>query len=544
MSEVGKLGRVILVGAGPGDPDLITIRGAKALARADVVLYDELATGDLLDLAPAGATRINVGKRGHAEPTRTQDEINALLVEHARLGRVVVRLKGGDPFVFGRGGEEVSACAEAGIPFEIVPGVTSAIAAASYAGIPVTDRRYSASFAVVTGHKDPSRAAELTRWRELGTAVDTLIILMGMRNLGKIVAQLIEGGKSPDTPAAAVMYGTWPQQRTCVSTLARLPSAVEEAGLGSPSVVIIGDVVSLREGLSWWERQPMFGRQVLVTRGREQTAEIAGALRAKGAIPVLVPMIELAPVESREGREEIARAIDRLEDYRAFVFTSSNAVRFFARAWAERSSGDPDADGVPPIPLREEAQVFCIGQATANAALEAGLPVHLIASGRGDAEALLAQLLRALPPIPEGGTRVLIPRSHIAGTVIADGLEAAGAEVDSIAFYENRRPEIDEVDLRERLRSRSLYAVTFTSPSAVDHFFGCLDEESLRAAGECMIAAIGRTTARRLTELGLPAQVVPDRPEVSVMVDEMARLSEPDRKFIGSASRDVGGDDA
>ena len=245
-------GRVVLVGAGPGDPDLITVRGAKALAAADVVLFDELATGDLLDLAPERALRVNVGKRGHEAPTRTQEEINATIVEHARLGRNVVRLKGGDPFVFGRGGEEVSACAEAGIPFEIVPGVTSAIAAAAYAGIPVTDRRHSASFAVVTGHKDPSKAAEQTRWRELGSAVDTLVILMGMRNLPALVQELIAGGKATETPAAAVMHGTLPEQRTVVATLGTLCEAVSASNLRSPAAVIVGESV----GSSSWSGSP------------------------------------------------------------------------------------------------------------------------------------------------------------------------------------------------------------------------------------------------------------------------------------------------
>ena len=506
-------GRVVLVGAGPGDPDLITVRGAKALSRADVVLYDQLATGDLLDLAPARAERINVGKRGHEEPTRTQEEINALIVEHALAGRVVVRLKGGDPFVFGRGGEEVSACAEAGIPFEIVPGITSAIAVPCYAGIPVTDRRHAASFAVVTGHKDPSRPAEQTRWRELGSAVDTLIVLMGMRNLSKLVAEIMAGGKSPDTPAAAVMHGTLPEQRTCVSTLGGLCEAVELAGIGAPSAIIIGDVVSLREGLSWWERRPMFGQSVLVTRATEQSAEIAGALRAVGAIPVIHPMIELAPIEGGEEIAAVETAIAALQSYSSIVFTSSNAVRFFVRACGGETGPESGAPDLAP-----RARVFCIGDATARAALDAGLPVHLIASGRSDAEALLAQLLPVLSP---DGERVLIPRSRIGRTVIAEGLRRAGVSVDSIAFYENRRPEIDTALLREQLLSGELSALTFTSPSTVDHFLESLDEESRRAAGKCMIAAIGRTTARRLEAQGLPATVVAAKPDVPSLVEAL-----------------------
>lgn len=510
-------GRVILVGAGPGDPDLITVRGARALRAADVVLYDELASDELLDLAPDRAERINVGKRGHDQPTRTQAEINALLVEHARRGRTVVRLKGGDPFVFGRGGEELSACAEAGIRFEIVPGITSAIAVLAYAGIPVTDRRHAASFAVVTGHKDPSKVSEQTRWRELGTAVDTLVILMGMRNLPRLVEELIAGGKPPSTPAAAIMHGTLPEQRTCVSTLAGLPEAVRAAGIGAPAAIVIGDVVGLREGLSWWERQPLFGRSVLVTRALEQSDELAAALRSAGAIPVVRPMIELSAIEDPASREEIARALGRLETYHAIVFTSSNAVRFFTRAHEEiRGRG---------VGIGPGTKMFCIGERTAEQALRAGHPVHLIASGRSDAETLLAELV---PLLSNSGERVLIPRSRIAATKIADGLRAAGVEVDSVAFYENRRPALDERELRERLCAGELAALTFTSPSTVDNFLACLDDASLVAARRCMIAAIGSTTAKRLAEVGLPADVVPARPDVTEMVAALAR-SHPKR---------------
>ncbi len=513
-------GRVLLVGAGPGDPDLITVRGAKMLAKADVVLYDELATTELLDLAPDRAVLVNVGKRGHDAPTRSQDEINALLVEHARAGRTVVRLKGGDPLVFGRGGEEMSVCAAAGIPFEIVPGITSAVAALSYAGIPLTDRRFSASFAVVTGHKDPSRVAEQTRWRELGTAVDTLVILMGMRNLPALVGELIAGGKAPDTPAAAIMHGTLPEQRTCVSTLAELPEAIRSAGLSAPSVVVVGNVVRLREGLSWWERQPLFGLSVLVTRAREQAAELASELRSVGAAPVFEPMIELVANQDPEIGQRIVAVTKSLDQYQSIVFTSSNAVRFFARA-LESTAGQPAV-------LAARTRTFCVGVRTAEAVLAAGFPVHLVASGRSDAEALLGQLLQALPA---GSGRVLIPGSQIARTTIADGLRAAGIEVDAIPFYVNRRPEIDVLGLRRRLVGGELFALTFTSPSTVDHFLSCLDDESREAASQCMIAAIGRTTAKRLETLGMTPTVVPDRPDVSAMVEGLVRAA---------ASRGVG----
>ena len=256
-------GKVILVGAGPGDPDLITVRGAAALRAADAVVHDSLASPELLDLAPPGADRIDVGKRGHDPPTRPQPETTALLIALAREGKTVVRLKGGDPFVFGRGAEEASACADAGIAFEVVPGISSAVGALAYAGVPLTDRRHSASFAVVTGHKDPTPVTAETRWEALGGAVDTLVILMGMRNLDAIVARLLAGGRSPETPAAVVMNGTLPSQRVVEAPLGELVARVCAAGLAAPAVVVVGEVVSLREKLAWFERRPLFGTRVL-----------------------------------------------------------------------------------------------------------------------------------------------------------------------------------------------------------------------------------------------------------------------------------------
>jgi uroporphyrinogen III methyltransferase/synthase len=325
-----------------------------------------------------------------------------------------------------------------------------------------------------------------------------------------------------------------------VSTLAALPEAVREAGLGAPSTVVIGEVVRLREGLAWWEHQPLFGRRVLVTRAREQAAELAAALRAVGAAPVVEPMIELGPVIDPAARAEIASVLDGLSTYQALVFTSSNAVRFFMRA-LEAHAGDKARPAAT-------ARIFCVGERTASAALGSGLPVHVVASGRSDAEALLGQLLQALPG---GGERVLIPRSEIGRTLIADGLRAAGAHVDSIPFYTNRRPEIDVEGLRAQLVGDRIFALTFTSPSTVDHFMACLDEESRVAAGRCMIAAIGATTAKRLEEVGLPAKVVPEHPDVAALVEGLVEaasrsgetMKARDDERRQNRSRDRGGED-
>lgn len=504
-------GRVILVGAGPGDPDLITVRGVAALASADVVLYDSLSTRELLGLAPSHAVWIDVGKRGHDAPTRAQEEINALLVEHARAGRTVVRLKGGDPFVFGRGGEEASACAAAGVPFEVVPGVSSAFAAPAYAGIPLTDRRHAASFAVVTGHKDPGRPREETRWAELAQSVDTLVILMGMRNLESLVASITAGGKDPATPSAAVMHGTLGEQQVVVAPLGELAERVRAAGLGAPSTVVIGEVVGLRESLSWWEKKPLFGMRVLVTRAADQSAELASALRSAGASPVHVPLIGLVPPEDPAVLRRLDEAIDRLADYDGIVFASSNGVRFLARRARERGR-----DALAAF----HGQVFCVGQKTAEAALEAGLPVHLVATGRSDAEGLLAQILQAAPA---EARRFLLPRSDVGRTVIADGLRSAGAEVDSIEAYRNVRPPVDVAALRQDLEAGTLAALTFTSPSTVEHFADLLDASARRAVDDCIVAAVGATTARALQEHGLRADVVPKRPDARQLVEALAR---------------------
>ena len=510
MSEApsggAERGRLILVGAGPGDPDLITVRGAAALGRADVVLYDQLATFELLSLAPPHALRVNVGKRGHDERSKTQDEINALIVEHALAGRTVVRLKGGDPFVFGRGGEEASAAVEAGVPFEVVPGITSALSALAYAGIPITDRRHAASFAVVTGHKDPTRVSEATRWRDLGTAVDTLVILMGMRTLPGIVEQIVSGGRDPKTPAAVVMQGSLASQRVVEAPLGELPGVVERAGLGAPAAIVIGDVVTLREQLGWWEKVPLFGHRVLVTRAPHQAGELAREIRAVGAEPVLVPMIELLPQDDPAECAAIDAALSALGETDALVFSSSNAVHFFAGALESRGLSPAGFDG----------QVLCVGRKTAEAAVAAGLPVHRVASGRSDAEGLLDEFVRHLEP---RGMRVLIPRSDIGRTVIADGLRAAGADVASIAFYVNRRPEVDAERLRRELAAEELQVLTFTSPSTVDHFVELLDAPAREAAGRAVIAAVGRTTARALERHGLAPEVVPPRPDVRALVE-------------------------
>ncbi len=502
-------GRVILVGGGPGDPDLITLRGAAALRAADAVVYDALSPRELLELAPPEAERINVGKRGHDAPTRPQQEITELLVTLAREGKTVVRLKGGDPFVFGRGAEEVSACRNADIPFEVVPGVSSAVGALAYAGIPVTDRRHGASFAVVTGHKDPTQVTADTRWEALGSAVHTVVILMGMRNLESIVSRILEGGRDPQTPAAVVTHGTLPEQRVVEAPLVELVERVRAAGLVAPGVVVIGDVVRMRESLAWYERKPLFGMRVLVTRARDQAGDLVEALRAAGARPQVMPMIRLvAPSDPRPADAALAQ----VANYDAWIFTSANAVRFFA----ERARSRGVALGGVAAP------VFCVGPRTATAARDQGLRVHGIPESRFDAEGLLALIEKHLPP---DGRRFLMPRAEGGRDVLQDGLRAAGARVDAVAVYRSAPPELDPTSLRRQLVAGDFQALTFTSPSTARHFTALLDPASRRAAGRCWIACIGPVTAEALRREGLAPDVTPERASMAELVQALAEFA-------------------
>jgi uroporphyrinogen III methyltransferase/synthase len=502
-----RQGKVVLVGAGPGDPDLITVRGAAALREADAVVYDALASLDLLRLAPPEAERINVGKRGHDEPTRSQPEITALLLRLAGQGKTVVRLKGGDPFVFGRGAEEASACAEAGVPFEVVPGVSSVIGALAYAGIPVTDRRYSASFAVVTGHSDPTLVTEQTRWKELARAPDTLVILMGMQNLESLIERVIDGGRSPATPAAVVMNGTLPSQRVVVAPLAELGRKVREAQLGTPAVVVIGDVVRLREVLAWYERRPLFGTRVLVTRAADQAEEMVDALRDAGAQAVVVPMIRVAPPASFSS---IDAALTRLSDYTALLFTSANAVRCFAGRALERGAS-----------LEQSPPIACVGPVTARAARAVGLAVALVPETRHDAVGLLEVAIQRWPP---AGRSFLLPQAERARETLASGLKDRGAVVDAVTAYRTVAADVDGAALRRQLAAGELDALTFASPSTVNHFVELLDDASRAAASRCLIAGIGPATADALRGVGLIPDVVSERSTARELVAELAAL--------------------
>ncbi len=497
-------GKVYLVGAGPGDPGLITLKGAQVLAACEVVVYDYLANPELLALAPPEAERIYVGKKG-GDHTKTQAQINQLLVDLASAGKTVARLKGGDPFVFGRGGEEASALAAKGLAFEIVPGVTSAIAAPAYAGIPVTDRRATTEVAFVTGHEDPTKPGSTIKWEALAQ-IGTVVFLMGVKNLAANCAKLIAAGRDPSTPAAVIRWGTTPQQATVSAPLGGLAEAVEAAGLKHPAITIVGQVAALREELAWFEKLPLFGRSVLVTRARKQASQLSEGLRALGARVVEVPTIEFLPPEDPE---PLGTAVELLEDFHWVIFTSPNGVEAFFAALDEAGR---DARALAGCKLG------AIGPATAAALGAHGLRSDVTArtfQAEGLIEALQSQGLT--------GQRVLIPRAAEAREVLPETIAEWGNLVQVVPAYRTVMPE-DSPDLLAAALNQGLDAVTFTASSTVSNLMAMLDAEGQAElarrshSGELCVAAIGPITAATAQGYGLKVAVQPESFTIQALI--------------------------
>jgi uroporphyrinogen III methyltransferase/synthase len=485
---------VHLVGAGPGDPGLLTVRALEVLRRAEVVVYDRLSQESLLDLAPASAERIDVGKApGHVR--LPQEGINALLVERGRRGGTVVRLKGGDPFVFARGGEEAAALAEAGVPFEIVPGITSAIAVPAYAGIPVTLRHSSTSVTIVTGHEDPAAGDEGTvDWEAVAHVGGTIVILMGVARIGRIAGALMAAGRSPETPVAAVQWGTRPEQRTVRATLA----TIGDRPLGTPSTIVVGDVAAC--DLAWFEARPLFGRRVVVTRARAQASELVERLAALGAATVEVPAIEID--DPADGGAALAAAVDRLAAgaYGWLVLTSPNGARRVVAAL--RSSGR-DARALGGVRLA------AIGPGTADVLAAANLVPDLVPP-RFVAEALL----EAFPDAAAGERPVLLARAAVARDVLPEGLAAKGWRVDVVEAYRTRPAPLDD---HRAAALADAEIVTFTSSSTVANFLAAVGRDAVPP----VVAAIGPVTAATAREHGLHVDVEADVHSIDGLVDAL-----------------------
>ncbi|MBI4906631.1 MAG: uroporphyrinogen-III C-methyltransferase [Acidobacteria bacterium] len=486
--------KVYLVGAGPGDPELLTLKGRRVLEQADCVLYDNLANPELLAFAPGAAERIYVGKK-RSDHALSQEEICTLLVSKARAGKHVVRLKGGDPFIFGRGGEEAEALADAGIAFEVVPGVTTPLGIAAYCGVPLTHREHTSAVTFVTGHDTSA-----IDWGKIGHS-ETLVLFMGLTHAREIASELIAKGKAADTPAMAVRWATRPDQQTLVGTLATIADQADAARLKPPVTFVIGEVVRLRERLNWYEKLPLFGQRIVVTRAGNQAPEFSAKLRSLGAEPVEFPVIEtVAPADARP----LLEALAHLSRYDWLIFTSVNGVRFFLEA----------LDGSPYDLRGLRARLCAIGPATRRALEALHLKVDLMPK-----EYVAESLVEAFAGEDLKGKRVLLPRAAVARDVVPVELRARGAEVDVVEAYRTIVP-VHGAELAREVFARKPHWVTFTSSSTVKNFLALAGAEVL---GGVRIASIGPVTSETVRMHGLRVDVEAGEHTLDGLIGALAR---------------------
>jgi uroporphyrinogen III methyltransferase/synthase len=503
-------GIVYLVGAGPGDPGLLTVRARELLANCDVIAADALANPAII----AAARLVNpdvevhvVGKRGGSGESWSQDEIDALLVRLGLGGKRVVRLKGGDPLVFGRGSEEAQALARAGIAFEIVPGITAGVAAAAYAGIPVTHRGVATSVTFVTGHEDPAKPETQTDWAALARAGGTIVLYMGVKTLPGIARALVAGGMSPDTPAAAIQWGTHARQRTVTATLATLADVVTREGLSPPVITIIGDVVSLRSEIAWFDKRPLFGRRIVVTRASAQATGLRDALAELGADVLELPALHIEPTDDTALRA----SLDRLGEFDWVVFTSQNAVRI---VWDSLRAADRDARAFA------KSRIACVGRSTSDALLARGLaadivPLRFVAEGVLEAMAMRDDV---------SGTRALYLAAEGARGVLPNGLRTLGCDVEVVRVYRTVNDGVGADTLRAELGEGRVDAVTFASASAVRGYVDVVGADLARVAPAI---SIGPVTSDAVRGAGIIVGAEASEPSVSA-------LAEATRRFVVS----------
>ncbi|MET0557834.1 MAG: uroporphyrinogen-III C-methyltransferase [Solirubrobacterales bacterium] len=492
-------GVVYLVGAGPGDPGLMTARSLALIASADAIYYDRLIPPGALDGAREDAELVYVGKQPGV-PSVPQEEIGERLIEAARAGKSVVRLKGGDPFVFGRGGEEGEALREAGVEFEVVPGVTAGVAATAYAGIPVTHRDDASAVAFVTGHENPEKDVSAIDWAALASFPGTLVFYMGVKRLPENAAALIAAGRNADEPAAAIERGTWPGQRTVAATLGTIAETVEREAVKAPALIVVGAVADRREALAWLERRPLHGRRVVVTRARAQASGLAARLRDLGAETVELPAIRIEP---RIETEEVRRAIAEIGDYALICLTSPNGVRLLFKTLDENGNDARALAG---------ATVAAIGPGTARALAKHGIVADVVPE-RFVAEALV----EALVEVDVAGKRVLVARAAEARDVLPDALRERGAEVDVVALYETVREAPSEEGIEA---AETADYVTFTSASTVRNLTEALGE---RFPTNARIVSIGPVTGEAARAAGLSVDVEAQRHDIDGLLEAILR---------------------
>jgi uroporphyrinogen III methyltransferase/synthase len=491
------MGKVYLVGAGPGDPKLITVRGLELVQRADSIIYDYLANDALLASARPDAELIYVGKQA-SRHEMSQRQINALIVEKAREKDMVVRLKGGDPYIFGRGGEEAVILADQGIDFEVVPGVSSAIAAPAYAGVPLTYRGYASTVAFVTGHEDETKASSAIKWPELAHGVDTLVFLMGMKHLGDIARRLIEAGKDPETDTCVVQWGTLPRQRVVSGPLQHIEALARKAGITPPGILVVGKVTTLGEKLRWFEKRPLFGRKVAVTRAPHQSARLGELLTERGAQVLYIPTINIAPIEPNK---RLSRAMDRIGEYFCVIFTSVNGASiFFDRLLAQGKDARALA-GVKVLP---------IGAATAAFLKSRGIRADFMPrdfSSEG--------IIEVLKGIHIEGHRFLLPRAEEARDVLVRFIKGSGGLCDVTPVYKTSLPEVHG-PLAERPD-----IITFTSSSTVKNFITLFGKEILKGS---IVASIGPITTETLKRHHVKVDITASRYDIEGLVDAIVEF--------------------
>ncbi len=493
-SSPASSGKVFLVGAGPGDPGLLTVKGLEVLQSADVVVYDYLANQELLLETKPGAELVYVGM--HADERLTQDAINRLLAGHASRGKMVCRLKGGDPFVFGRGGEEAEFIAKAGIAFAVVPGVSAGYAVPAYAGIPLTHRHLSSSVLFITGHEDPEKeSTAMVEWEKIAHGASTLVFFMGVRTLPEIAEKLMAAGRSAGTPVALIRWGTRGEQQVATGTLEDIGERVRQAGLKPPALTIVGEVVRLRETLCWFEAQPLFGQRCLVTRPREQAQELAAPLRALGAETLILPTIAIRdPGDWAALDAGMDTALDAAGRYDWLIFTSANGVRQFMKRMGARGIDIRSLTGI---------RICAIGPATAAELGKNLLRVDLVPRdyvAEGVIEAFASEDLQ--------GKRILLPRARVARDVLPEALSARGAIVDVVEAYQTVLPAESVARSQTIFERHRPTVITFTSSSSVRNLFRILEEGKVEDPfRDVKIASIGPVTSATLQELGHPPDI-------------------------------------
>ena len=490
MRNKTMTGKVYLVGAGPGDPGLITVKGLECIQKADVIIYDYLAASIFLKRARKNAELIYVGKKGGSH-TLVQERINDLIVEKAQTGALVTRLKGGDPFIFGRGGEEAEVLFNNGIPFEIVPGVTSAIAAPAYAGIPLTHRKYTATVAFVTGHEDPDKAESAIDWASIARGMGTVVFLMGVKNLPHIAHQLIVHGKPPQTPVALVRWGTTSRQVTISGTLETIVEKVKKAGLKAPAIIIVGDVVHLRRTLNWYEDRPLLGKKIVVTRARAQASDLVELLSELGAECLECPTIKIEPPADYT---LLDRAIKNLSTYDWVIFTSVNGVAFFfERLFAAGKD----------VRAFNNLRTATIGPATEKKLFDFGLNSDIVPdSYRAES------VVKAFGSMDINANKILLPRAEEARPILPIELTKMGAEVDEIPVYRTVAVDDDGDQLIKQLEGQSIDMITFTSSSTVKNFRALIPSKKFKTLLKgVIIASIGPITSDTANELGFEVHI-------------------------------------